>query len=231
MPAFQPVLAQLNRVILGKPDTVRLALTCLIAGGHLLLEDIPGVGKTTLAQALARSLGLAFRRVQFTSDLLPADLTGVNVFDRSSGQFRFEPGPLFSQLVLADEINRASPRTQSALLEAMEERQVSVDGVTRPLPDPFVVIATQNPGEQIGVFPLPESQRDRFLMCLRLGYPDPEAERRLLAGEAPRPLLNLGVTPGYRFELGSRTELHEQVGIGPESVQQAISTFINKHHL
>ncbi len=189
MPAFQPVLAQLNRVILGKPDTVRLALTCLIAGGHLLLEDIPGVGKTTLAQALARSLGLAFRRVQFTSDLLPADLTGVNVFDRSSGQFRFEPGPLFSQLVLADEINRASPRTQSALLEAMEERQVSVDGVTRPLPDPFVVIATQNPGEQIGVFPLPESQRDRFLMCLRLGYPDPEAERRLLAGEAPSALL------------------------------------------
>ena len=157
MPVFQPVLAQLNRVILGKPDTVRLALTCLIAGGHLLLEDIPGVGKTTLAQALARSLGLAFRRVQFTSDLLPADLTGVNVFDRSSGQFRFEPGPLFSQLVLADEINRASPRTQSALLEAMEERQVSVDGVTRPLPDPFVVIATQNPGEQIGVFPLSES--------------------------------------------------------------------------
>lgn len=183
------VAAQVNEVVVGKTQQVRLALACLLAGGHLLLEDLPGVGKTTLAQALAVSLGLHFTRVQFTSDMLPADLTGISVYAREQESFVFHPGPLFTQLLLADEINRATPRTQSGLLEAMEERQVSTDGVTRPLPSPFFVIATQNPATQAGVYPLPESQLDRFLMCLTLGYPDREAERALLRGQDRRALL------------------------------------------
>src|SRR3984885_7781816 len=182
-------LAAVERVILGKPAQVRLCLACLLARGHLLLEDVPGVGKTTLAHALAHILGLGWQRVQFTSDLLPADIIGVSVFDRTAQQFHFKRGPLFTQLLLADEVNRASPRTQSALLEAMEERQVSVDLTTYRLPEPFFVVATQNPHEQLGTFALPESQLDRFLMRVSLGYPDAASERRLLQGDEPRELL------------------------------------------
>ena len=174
------VLEQLGRIVVGKDTPLKLALTCLLARGHLLIEDIPGVGKSTLAQALASTLGLHYARIQFTSDLLPADVLGVSIFDPASQHFRFHSGPIFHSVVLADEINRAPPKTQSALLEAMEERQVSADGETRPLPDPFFVIATQNPVEQLGAYPLPESQLDRFLMAIELGYPDPAAERELL---------------------------------------------------
>ncbi len=187
-------LSTLDRIILGKPEAVRLALTCLLARGHLLIEDVPGVGKTTLAHALAQVLGLAWQRVQFTSDLLPADILGVSVFDASSGSFTFRKGPVFTQLLLADEVNRASPKTQSALLEAMEERQVSVDVTTYRLPDPFFVVATQNPFEQLGTFRLPESQLDRFLMRISLGYPDAANERALLADGDRRDLLS-GMTP------------------------------------
>ena len=186
---FRQCAAQIGSVIIGKELQIRQSLTCLLAGGHLLIEDAPGVGKTTLAHAIAISLGLPFRRIQFTSDLLPSDVIGVSVYDRSNGQFVFHPGPIFTEVLLADEINRASPKTQSALLEAMEENQVSVDGLSRPLPQPFFVIATQNPLHQIGTFPLPESQLDRFLMCVSLGYPDRAAERQLLAGEARRDML------------------------------------------
>jgi MoxR-like ATPase len=188
-PLLDALLADINRVILGKEQPVRMALACLLARGHLLIEDLPGVGKTTLAHVLARVLGLAMQRIQFTSDMLPADLIGVSVFDRGSGAFRFHPGPIFTQLVLADELNRATPKAQSALLEAMEERQVTAEGETRPLPEPFFVIATQNPLYQIGTFPLPESQLDRFLLKIELGYPDAEAERALLAGADRRQLL------------------------------------------
>jgi MoxR-like ATPase len=188
-PGLNQALAALDRIILGKSRQTRLALACLLARGHLLIEDIPGVGKTTLALALARVLGLKFQRVQFTSDLLPADILGVSIFEQQSGVFRFHPGPIFAQLVLADEVNRASPKTQSALLEAMEERQVTSEGETRPLPDPFFVIATQNPAYQIGTFPLPESQLDRFTMRIALGYPPPEAERTLLGERDRRELL------------------------------------------
>ncbi|HTS21751.1 MAG TPA: AAA family ATPase [Casimicrobiaceae bacterium] len=174
------VLEQLGSIVVGKDRPLRLALACLLARGHLLIEDIPGVGKSTLAQGLAGALGLQYARIQFTSDLLPADVLGVSIFDPSAHSFRFHPGPIFHSVVLADEINRAPPKTQSALLEAMEERQVSADGETRPLPEPFFVIATQNPVEQIGAYPLPESQLDRFLMAIELGYPDPAAERELL---------------------------------------------------
>ena len=189
LPALSSALTALDRIILGKPEAVRLALACLLARGHLLIEDVPGVGKTTLAHALAHVLGLAWQRVQFTSDLLPADIIGVSVFDASSGSFSFKKGPIFTQLLLADEVNRASPKTQSALLEAMEERQVSVDVTTYRLPDPFFVVATQNPFEQLGTFRLPESQLDRFLMRISLGYPDATHERALLAEGDRRDLL------------------------------------------
>ncbi|MCW8908929.1 MAG: AAA family ATPase, partial [Sedimenticola sp.] len=183
------VVEQAGTIIVGKEQTLRLAVTCLLAGGHLLVEDLPGVGKTTLAHTLARLLGLQYQRIQFTSDLLPADIIGVSIYHRGEESFRFHPGPVFSQLLLADEINRATPKAQSALLEAMEERQVTTDGKTLPLPEPFFVIATQNPAHQIGTFPLPESQLDRFLMRLSIGYPDPQAERVLLAGRDRRQLL------------------------------------------
>jgi MoxR-like ATPase len=184
------VAKQVNNVIIGKELQIRQALACLLAGGHLLIEDLPGVGKTTLAHALAISLGLKFNRLQFTSDLMPADVIGVSIFDREKNQFIFHPGPVFTQVLLADEINRATPKTQSSLLEAMEEHQVSAEGQTRKLPSPFFVIATQNPAHQVGTFPLPESQLDRFLMCLSLGYPDAAAERALLLGEDRRALLS-----------------------------------------
>ncbi|MGP8035473.1 MAG: AAA family ATPase [Steroidobacteraceae bacterium] len=183
------VLAALETVILGKPQQIRLCLACLLARGHLLIEDVPGVGKTTLAHALAHLLGLAWQRVQFTSDLLPADIIGVSIFDRAHQRFDFRRGPIFTQLLLADEVNRASPRTQSALLEAMEERQVSADGTTYRLPEVFFVVATQNPHEQLGTFALPESQLDRFLMRVTLGYPDRVHERELLRGGERRELL------------------------------------------
>jgi MoxR-like ATPase len=186
---FRATASQIGTIIVGKTLQIRQSLTCLLAGGHLLIEDAPGVGKTTLAHAIALSLGLPFRRIQFTSDLLPSDVIGVSVYERTSGQFVFHPGPIFTEVLLADEINRASPKTQSALLEAMEENQVSVDGLSRPLPQPFFVIATQNPLHQVGTFPLPESQLDRFLMCISLGYPDRAAERALLSGDARRDLL------------------------------------------
>ena len=179
----------LGSIILGKDGQISLALACLLARGHLLIEDLPGLGKTMLAQALARVLGLSFRRIQFTSDLLPADIVGVSVFRQTKGEFEFQPGPIFSQLILADEVNRATPKAQSALLEAMEEYQVSVDGNTRLLPEPFFVVATQNPADQIGTFPLPESQLDRFLMRLELGYPNEENERELITGEDRRMML------------------------------------------
>ncbi|HCK82216.1 MAG TPA: AAA family ATPase [Candidatus Competibacteraceae bacterium] len=180
---------QVGSIILGKEHAIRLAVACLLARGHLLIEDLPGMGKTTLAHALAQSLGLHYQRIQFTSDLLPADILGAAVYERQREAFVFHPGPIFAQLILADEINRATPKTQSALLEAMEEGQVTIEGETRPLPEPFFVIATQNPSYQIGTFPLPESQLDRFLMRIELGYPDPQAERVLLEGEDRRDLL------------------------------------------
>ena len=181
-PRLTALLAQLNQIILGKEWQLRLAVACMIARGHLLIEDVPGVGKTTLAHALARSLGLQFQRIQFTSDLLPADVLGASVFDRESGSFKFHPGPIFAQFILADEVNRATPKTQSALLEAMEEEQVTLDAASHRLPQPFFVIATQNPAYQVGTFALPESQLDRFLMRIELGYPDHLAERELLTG-------------------------------------------------
>ncbi len=183
------LLSQLETVIVGKRPQVELAVCCLLAGGHLLIEDLPGVGKTTLAHALAAALGLQFARAQFTADLMPGDLLGVSVFDRNRSEFVFHPGPVFSQVLLADEINRAGPKVQSALLEAMEERQVSVDGQTRRLPQPFFVIATQNPFDQLGTYALPESQLDRFLLCVSLGYPDRAAERALLEGRDRRELI------------------------------------------
>ncbi len=187
--SLRRALEMLDGVILGKPRQLRLCIACLLAGGHLLIEDIPGVGKTTLAHGIARALGLSYQRIQFTSDLLPADIVGVSIYERDAGTFRFHPGPVFAQLVLADEVNRATPKAQSALLEAMEERQVTVDGVSHPLPEPFFVVATQNPEDQVGTFPLPESQLDRFLMRIRLGYPERALERELLRGEDRRELL------------------------------------------
>ncbi len=202
------VIQQTEQVILGKPHQIRLALACLLARGHLLIEDLPGVGKTTLAHALARSLGLQFQRIQFTSDMLPADILGVSVYHREHEKFEFHAGPIFAQMILADEINRAMPKTQSALLEAMEEQQVTTEGSTRPLPTPFFVIATQNPTYQIGTFPLPESQLDRFLMRIRLGYPDVQAERGLLAGVERREIVSK-LTP--QMEAAELLALQQQV--------------------
>jgi len=186
---LKTLLAQLNTVIVGKPSEVRDCVACLLAGGHLLIEDVPGVGKTTLAHALARAFGLQFSRVQFTADLMPSDLLGVSIYDRGKESFIFHPGPVFAQVLLADEINRASPKAQSALLEAMEEKQVTVEGETRALPSPFFVIATQNPHDQLGTFDLPESQLDRFLMRISLGYPDRAAERALYTGADRRDMV------------------------------------------
>lgn len=191
---LQAMLVSINEIVLDKPEVVKLAVACLLANGHLLLQDLPGMGKTTLAHAIANHLGLSFNRVQFTSDMLPADILGISLYKTDTGTFEFKPGPIFCQLLLADEINRSSPKTQSALLEAMEERQVSQDGVTRKLPEPFFVIATQNPTQQSGVFILPESQLDRFLMCLSLGYPSINAERELLLGKDRRQMLSQ-ITP------------------------------------
>ena len=187
---LKALLDQLNTVVVGKPAQVRDCVACLLAGGHLLIEDVPGVGKTTLAHALSRSFGLHFSRVQFTADLMPRDLSGVAIYERGRESFVFHPGPVFAQVLLADEINRASPKTQSALLEAMEEKQVTVEGETRALPSPFFVIATQNPHDQLGTFSLPESQLDRFLMCISLGYPDRAAERELLNGADRRGMVD-----------------------------------------
>ncbi|MDY0013472.1 MAG: MoxR family ATPase [Rhodocyclaceae bacterium] len=201
------LLSQAGSILLGKEPEIRLAVACLLARGHLLIEDVPGVGKTTLAHLLAHLLGLPLQRIQFTSDLLPADVLGVSVFDRQTQRFEFHPGPVFSPFLLADEINRATPKTQSALLEAMEERQVTVDGTTHRLPAPFFVIATQNPSQQIGTFPLPESQLDRFLMRIHLGFPDRAAERALLLGEDRRTLLARmapALVPGALTELQTR---------------------------
>ena len=187
---LKTLINQLNTVIVGKPAQVQDCVACLLAGGHLLIEDVPGVGKTTLAHALSRSFGLQFSRVQFTADLMPSDLSGVSIYERQSTSFVFHPGPLFAQVLLADEINRASPKTQSALLEAMEEKQVTIEGATRPLPMPFFVIATQNPHDQLGTYALPESQLDRFHMRISLGYPDRAAERELLRGADRRDMVD-----------------------------------------
>jgi len=203
------VIEQVGQIILGKHSAIRLALTCLLARGHLLIEDLPGMGKTTLAHALAQTLGLQYQRVQFTSDLLPADLIGAAVYDRAEERFVFHRGPIFTQLILADEINRATPKTQSALLECMEEAQITADSVTYRLPEPFFVIATQNPSHQVGTFPLPESQLDRFLMRIELGYPDAKAERELLAGVDRRQLLSElaeVITPVQLQHLQARAE-------------------------
>jgi len=207
--ALRQTVAQLNKIILGKDMQVRLAVACMLARGHLLIEDVPGVGKTTLAQSLAHTLGLSYQRVQFTSDLLPADIIGVSIFDRNDGNFHFHKGPIFAQLVLADEVNRASPKAQSALLEAMEEQQVTADGNTYALPAPFFVIATQNPAYQIGTYPLPESQLDRFLMRIELGYPDALHERQLLSGRDRRELLHsfsATLTPQQLTDLQKRVQ-------------------------
>lgn len=208
------IISQIGSILLGKEYQIKLALTCLFSRGHLLIQDLPGMGKTTLAHAIAKTLGLSYSRIQFTSDLLPADIIGVSVFDKNTAAFSFHPGPIFSQLVLADEINRTTPKTQSALLEAMEEQQVTAEGETRALPVPFFVIATQNPVTQTGTFPLPESQLDRFLMRIELGYPDPSAERELYTGVSPRELLK---------ELGSAVsseQLH-QIQSSAEKVMTA----------
>jgi MoxR-like ATPase len=197
-----------GEILLGKERVLRLALACVLAKGHLLIEDLPGVGKTTLAHLLARLLGMQYQRIQFTSDMLPADIIGVSIYDREQETFRFHPGPVFSQLVLADEINRATPKAQSALLEAMEERQVTVEGETRKLPQPFFVIATQNPSYQIGTFPLPESQLDRFLMKVEIGYPDAKSERELLAGKERREMLE-SITPC--LNLNQLTAIQQEV--------------------
>lgn len=214
-------ITELNHIVLGKEQQIRLALCGLLARGHLLIEDIPGMGKTTLSHALAKVMGLSYQRTQFTNDLLPADVLGFSMYDREAGSLVFHQGPIFAQLVLADEVNRASPRTQSALLEAMEERQVSIEGETRPLPWPFFVIATQNPVEQGGTYPLPESQLDRFLMRLRLGYPDPKAERELLEGEDRRQMTEQLRT---MFTTGDLETL--QQGVSRVSVSPALLDYI-----
>jgi len=213
--SLHQVIHAAEQVILGKPHQIRLALTCLLARGHLLIEDLPGVGKTTLAHVLARTLGLQFQRIQFTSDMLPADILGVSVYQRDSSDFKFHPGPIFAQMILADEINRATPKTQSALLEAMEEQQVTIEGSTHPLPVPFFVIATQNPSNQIGTYPLPESQLDRFLMRIQLGYPDAQAERGLLSGVDRREIVATLSPQMEATELLSLQQQVKQVFVSP----------------
>ena len=205
---LKSILGQLQKVIVGKPSQIQDCVACLLSGGHLLIEDVPGVGKTTLAHALAKTFGFQFSRVQFTSDLMPSDLSGVSIYERGKEAFIFHPGPIFAQVLLADEINRASPKTQSALLEAMEEKQVTVEGETRPLPAPFFVIATQNPHDQLGTYALPESQLDRFLMRISLGYPDREAERELLAGHDRRDLVD---SLQSQLTLAQFSQLQQQV--------------------
>lgn len=232
-PTIGEVIVAANQIILGKDTQIRLALACLLARGHLLIEDLPGVGKTTLAHTLARLMGLQFSRIQFTSDMLPADVIGISIFDRERSDFRFLPGALFSQVLLADEINRATPKTQSALLEAMEERQVTTDGQTRPLPEPFFVIATQNPSSQVGTFPLPESQLDRFLLRLELGYPDQLAERALLESGGRReqlPTLGACFKPDQLLALQQRAAA---VHVSPallDYVQKLIAATRNSPH-
>jgi MoxR-like ATPase len=218
---LEAIVDQVTRVILGKERVVRLSLACLFARGHLLIEDLPGMGKTTLAQTLAATLGLRFQRIQFTSDLLPADILGVSVYDRDNTAFKFHPGPIFAQVVLADEVNRATPKAQSALLEAMEERQVTVEGETRGLPEPFFVIATQNPVRQIGTFPLPESQLDRFMMRVGLGYPDTDAERQLLKGRECRLLLAM-----LKPQVDTRDLLDIQEGVSAVYVADALLDYV-----
>jgi len=218
---FHDIVTQISAVVLGKENQIRLALTCLFAKGHLLIEDIPGIGKTTLAKALSKCLGLQFRRVQFTSDMLPGDILGTSIFDGKQGVFLFHPGPIFTQVLLADEINRATPKTQSALLEAMEEQQVTIEGETRGLESPFFVIATQNPREQYGTFPLPESQLDRFLMRIDLGYPDRTAEKKLLQSENVR-----GVLSGMPACIMSESVLEIQRRIGTVHVSDALLNYI-----
>ncbi len=220
-------IQNISRVILGKQQQIKLALTCLLAKGHCLIEDQPGVGKTTLAHTMAQVMGLDFHRVQFTSDLLPADVLGVSVFNREQSSFEFHPGPIFSHFILADEINRATPKTQSALLEAMEEHQVTVEGETRELPEPFFVIATQNPIHQIGTYPLPESQLDRFLMRIDLGYPDKEAERQLLEGEDRRTIIKNLIPSFNREQLLKTQQLAASLHVSPAILDyiQAILEF------
>ncbi len=223
---IQRTIDQIGTIVLGKQRQIKLALTCLLCEGHLLIEDLPGMGKTTLSHAIAQSLGLTYNRIQFTSDLLPSDLIGINLFDRNKSEFSFHKGPLFAQIVLADEINRSTPKAQSALLEAMEERQISVEGTTYPLPRPFFVIATQNPAEQSGTFLLPESQMDRFFMRIHLGYPTPEAERELLLGHDRTALLQKLTPSMTQEELSSLQQLVPQVKCtGPllDYVQRIIS--------
>lgn len=215
------IVTQVGKVILGKEIPIRLAIACILARGHLLIEDVPGVGKTMMAHALSRSLGLSFHRIQFTSDLLPADILGVSVYDRESAKFQFHPGPIFSQVVLADEVNRATPKAQSALLEAMEEQTVTQDGETRVVPQPFFVIATQNPSYQIGTFPLPESQLDRFLMRLEIGYPDARAERALLKGKDRRDLVE-----GLRPQISDAELLALQCRVPDIHVSEALLDYL-----
>ncbi|WP_265090941.1 AAA family ATPase [Psychrobacter sp. NG27] len=217
------LMAQLNQIVLDKPQAIKLALSGILAGGHLLLQDLPGMGKTTLAQGLAELLGLSFSRVQFTNDMLPADILGMSIYDQSKLRFEFRPGPIFTQLLLADEINRSSPKTQSALLEAMEERQVTQDGQTYPLPQPFFVIATQNPLQQAGVYPLPESQLDRFLLCLSLGYPSASAERELLKGQDRRELLK-----GMNAVLDTAAVLLAQQGVKQVYVADVLLDYLQR---
>lgn len=214
-------ITEISKIILGKDREIRLALCCLLGRGHLLIEDLPGVGKTTLALTLARAFGLEFNRLQFTSDLLPADVTGISVFNMQKNGFEFHPGPVFAQVLLADEINRATPKTQSALLEAMEEHRVSIDGITHELPEPFFVIATQNPVNQIGTYSLPESQLDRFLMKIQLGYPDDNSERKLLEGQDPRTLIDT-----IKTSLGAQQLLELQQKVNNVHCSDAIISYI-----
>lgn len=225
------LLPALNQIILGKELTLKLAATCLLANGHLLLEDLPGMGKTTLSHALAKVFGLSYRRIQFTSDLLPADILGASVYHPEQQHFRFHPGPIFSQVFLADELNRATPKAQSALLEAMEEYQVSIEGESWPLPQPFFVIATQNPQHHAGTYPLPESQLDRFLMRLSLGYPDPAAERRLLRGDSGREALHSlqPVLSAEQLQLLQRDVQHVSVSEGLLDYVQRLVGYTRQH--